>query len=116
MAQGTKKIIDNKGKGEVKSNFNSKENSKLNSDLKKEINFSIITLIGFLSSLLLIVFTYKYFGSYFEMNDDPRYIMAMKGFASPVPYNNFVSVYKFTSDLYIWLYKNYPNTGRHHYD
>ena len=115
MAKGTKKIIDKTSKGLEKSNLYSKENKKVNNNLKKEIDFRVITIIGFLSSLLLILFTYKYFGSYFEMNDDPRYIMAMKGFASPTPYNNFVSVYKFTSDLYIWLYKNYPNTGWYGY-
>jgi hypothetical protein len=45
------------------------------------------------------------------MNDDPRYVMAMKGFASPKPYDNFVSVYKFTVSLYIFLYKYFPAIG-----
>ena len=79
--------------------------------VKNEINFKTVSVIGFLISLLLLIFCYHYFGSYFEMNDDPRYVMAMKGFASPHPYNNFVSVYKFTSNLYIDLYKYFPNVG-----
>ena len=73
----------------------------------KNISFKIVALTAFVVSILLPVITYNFFGSFFEMNDDPRYVMAMKGFASPVPYNNFVSVYIFTSDLYIWLYQHY---------
>lgn len=79
--------------------------------VKREYDFKIVAALGFLISLLLLVFCYKYFGSYFETNDDPRYVMAMKGFASPLPYDNFVSVYKFTVDLYIALYKHFPSVG-----
>ena len=78
---------------------------------KTEINFKTISATGFLISLLLLIFCYHFFGSFFEMNDDPRYVMAMKGYASPAPYNNFVSVYKLTSDLYIYLYKQFPHIG-----
>ena len=92
--------------------FDGSKNKKVDKTSSKNIsyqpkiyNFNIIALAGFIIPLILLVFSYDYFGSFFEMNDDPRYVMAMKGFASPVPYNNFVSVYIFTSDLYIWLYK-----------
>lgn len=74
-------------------------------------NFRIVAAIGFVSTFLLIFFSYHYFGSYFEMNDDPRYVMAMKGFASPQPYNNFVSAYVFTSNIYIKLYQHFPDIG-----
>src|ERR1019366_7388717 len=93
------------------SNSNSKNLSHNITSIKKEYDFKIVASIGFIISLILLVFSYKYFGSYFEMNDDPRYVMAMKGFASPLPYDNFVSVYKLTVDLYITLYKHFPNTG-----
>jgi hypothetical protein len=82
---------------------------------KKEFNFKIVALSGFIISFILLVFSYKFWGSYFEMNDDPRYVMAMKGFATPLPYDNFVSVYVFTVDLYIWLYKHFPNIGWYGY-
>ncbi len=87
---------------------NAPGNKKL---LPKQYDFKVVALIGFLLSLLVLVFCYQFFGSYFEMNDDPRYVMAMKGFASPLPYDNFVSVYKFTISLYIFLYKYLPNIG-----
>ena len=74
-----------------------------------ENNFKIVALIGFLVSVVLVIFSYNYFGSYFETNDDPRYVMAMKGFASPLPYDNFISIYKLTIDLYISLYNYFPN-------
>ena len=77
----------------------------------KEYDFKIVALIGFFVSLLLLVFGYYYFGSYFEMNDDCRYVMAMKGFASPKPFDNFATVYVFTIDLYIYLYKHFPDVG-----
>lgn len=92
-----------------------KRDSQKPASVIQEYNFKIVAIIGFFVSLLLLIFSYHFFGSYFEMNDDPRYVMAMKGFASPVPYNNFVSVYKFTSDLYIWLYKNFPDIGWYGY-
>lgn len=74
-------------------------------------DFRLVAAIGFVLSFLLLFFSYGYFGSYFEMNDDPRYVMAMKGFASPQPYNNFVSAYVFTSDIYIGLYQRFPDIG-----
>ena len=76
---------------------------------KEEFNFRLVALIGFIVSFLLLVFSYYYFGSFFETNDDPRYVMAMKGFASPLPFDNFVTLYQFTSKLYIWLYQHYAN-------
>lgn len=78
---------------------------------KKEIDFKLVASLGFVFSLVLLIFSYKQFGSYFEMNDDPRYVMAMKGFASPHPYDNFVSVYKLTVNLYISLYQKFPTIG-----
>ena len=74
----------------------------------REYDLRLIAAAGLLVSLLLLAFSYLYFGSYFEMNDDPRYVMAMKGFASPLPYANFVSVYKFTVNIYIALYERFP--------
>ncbi|MFY9308419.1 MAG: hypothetical protein WAQ28_05135 [Bacteroidia bacterium] len=76
-----------------------------------QMSFKVVAAFGFVFTFLLLFFSYHYFGSYFEMNDDPRYVMAMKGFASPQPYNNFVSAYVFTSDIYIKLYQLYPNIG-----
>ena len=102
--------IQNTGSG--KTGSPQKRDSQKPVSVIKEVNFKIVAIIGFFVSLLLLVFSYSNFGSYFEMNDDPRYVMAMKGFASPVPYNNFVSVYKYTSDLYIWLYKNFPDISK----
>ena len=107
-----------------RSNY-SKEEKQINPKGKKvqnvvkrtpvQYNFKIVSGIGFLISLILLVVCYQYFGSYFEMNDDPRYVMAMKGFASPLPYDNFVSVYKVTISLYILLYKYFPNVGWYGY-
>jgi hypothetical protein len=84
-------------------------------NFKKEYNFKIVALLGFVISFILLAFSYTFWGSYFEMNDDPRYVMAMKGFATPLPYDNFVSVYIFTVNLYIWLYKHFPNIGWYGY-
>lgn len=89
----------------------SKKSPPKTTTILKEYNFKTVALIGFLVSLLLLVFGYSYFGSYFEMNDDGRYVMAMKGFASPKPFDNFATVYVFTIDLYIYLYKHFPNVG-----
>lgn len=96
------KITGNKSAGEISARINN-------------VNFIFVTSTGLLLSLLLLIFTYHFLGSFFEMNDDPRYVMAMKGFATPEPYNNFVSVYKFTSDAYIFLYKYYPDIAWYGY-
>lgn len=66
---------------------------------------------AFFLPIALLYVSYHFLGSYFETNDDPRYVMAMKGLVTPKPYNNFVSVYRFTSDWYIWLYKHFPTIG-----
>ncbi len=78
----------------------------------REYKFNLVALIGLLVSLLLIVFCYQHFGSYFEENDDPRFVMAMKGFATHLPFDNFMGFfYILTDDLYISLYKHFPNIG-----
>ncbi len=68
-------------------------------------------LIVFLLPVLLLYISYTLFGSFFETNDDPRYVLAMKGVATPKPYDNFISVYRFTVDWYIWLYQHFPTVA-----
>ena len=77
----------------------------------KGYNFKIIAVIALSISILVLTVSYLYFGAYFETNDDPRFVMAMKGFASPLPFYNFVSLYTFTGYLYAKLYELFPDVA-----
>ncbi len=86
-------------------------NTEIETSRKREYDFKIVASIGLLISVFLLVFSYYIFGSFFESNDDPRYVLAMKGLVSPLPFEHFFGAYKFTAILYGYLYKHFPEFG-----
>ena len=92
-----------------------KENTLLKRFFLKEYSFKLVAALGFIISLILLIVSFKLFGSFYESNDDPRFVLAMKGLATPKPFDNFYYLYTLTVYAYIELYKLFPDVAWYGY-